>query len=195
LGRTSVRPLHGAPQLAVARCDAAGAAIGEGRAWFRVHARCAAQGGDSVSFSVYGTMHALTGVRIGGKGVFTNARGHAYRGQAIDGKADGLGVLTYPDGRTWSGGWSAGVRHGHTVYHCTDGDVRYVLCDRGTVVLFALVRAGGACLYDYHNCAADDARLLALTAAALDAAVRRTALAGRFRSPCCTELSPRAAAL
>jgi hypothetical protein len=138
--------------------------------------RCVAQGVDSVSITVYGTMHALTGVRIGGKGVFTDAEGHTYRGQANDAKADGVGVFTYPDGRTWSGGWSAGVRHGHTVDRFTGGgDVGYCLYDRGTVVHDAYVGADGVCFYDDHISAADDARLLALTAAARAAAVRRTA--------------------
>ncbi len=116
----------------------------------------------------------LTGVRICGKGEYTDARGYAYRGQASDAKADGLGVLTSPDGYTCSGGWSAGIRHGHSVVHYTNGAVWYDLYDRGTRVQTAYVRADGACLYDRQRCAADDARLLALAAAALPAAVRRT---------------------
>ena len=126
-----------------------------------------------VSIEVNGTLY--TGVRIGGKGVFTDARGWTYRGQAIGAKADGLGVLTHPDGTTFSGGWSAGREHGHTVEHWSVGDVVYYLHDRGTVVLFARVRANGASDYEGQRCAADDARLLALRAAALPIAVRRTA--------------------
>ncbi len=133
----------------------------------------------------------LAGVRIGGKGVFTGARGYTYRGQANDATADGLGVLTYPDGRTYSGGWSAGVAHGHAVYHYADGNVQYFLLDRGTTVHSAWLLTSGACDYDYQLCAADDARHVALATAALDADVRRTALAGRSRSPCCTERSGR----
>jgi hypothetical protein len=117
-------------------------------------------------------MRTLTGVRIGGTGEYTDADGATYRGQANDAKADGVGVLTLPDGATYSGEWSAGVMHGHAVYRFTDGAVGYDLCDRGNVVLSASVDADGACGYDYEDCAADDARLLALTAAALDAAVR-----------------------
>jgi hypothetical protein len=111
------------------------------------------------------------GVQIGGKGVYTNELGWTYRGQAREAKADGLGVLTYPSGTTWSGEWSAGVRHGHTVEHSTDGDVEYWLYDRGNRAQYARVGVDGACHYDHQLCAADDARLLVLTAAALDAAV------------------------
>ena len=127
-----------------------------------------------------------TGVQIGGKGVFTHAGGNTYRGQANDAKADGLGVITHTGGSTWSGGWSMGVSHGHAVDRTTNGTVGYWLHDRGTLVNSAWVGAGanGACVYDGQRCAADDARLLALTAAALPAAVRRTALAGRPRSAC-----------
>ena len=66
--------------------------------------------GSRASIHVLG--EALTGMQIGGKGEYTNARGYAYRGQANDAKADGLGVLTYPDGTTRSCGWAAGVTHG-----------------------------------------------------------------------------------
>ena len=111
-------------------------------------------------------------VRIGGHGVFTDAHGCTYRGQAIDAKADGLGVLTPPrGGTTYSGGWSAGVSHGHAVYRYPSGDVGYYLHDRDTAVHCAIV-SDGACYYDGYICAAADARLLALTAAALDADVR-----------------------
>ncbi len=142
-----------------------------------------------VSINVYEmstlVTHTLAGVRIGGKGVYTGARGYTYRGQAIDAKADGLGVLTCPDGRTYSGGWSVGVEHGHAVVHYyPNGAVVYILSDRDTVVHFAHVLADGVCLYDGQRCAADDARLRALSAAALPVAVRRMALAGRSRSPC-----------
>jgi hypothetical protein len=122
------------------------------------------------SIDVLGVM--LTGVRIGGKGEYTNARGYAYRGQANDAKAEGLGVLTYRNGSTWSGEWSAGVRHGHAVDHYPNGAVWYFLYDRGTRMHSAYVRADGAGEYDRQRCAADDARLLALAAAALDVDVR-----------------------
>ena len=125
--------------------------------------------GSHASIRVGGVM--LTGVRIGGKGEYTNGRGCAYRGQANDATADGLGVLTHPDGETWSGGWSAGVMQGHAVSHYADGAVGYWLCDRGNTMRSAYVGADGVCRYDLQRCAADDAQLLALTAAALDAAV------------------------
>ena len=117
-------------------------------------------------------MLTLTGVRIGGKGVYTDGRGRTYRGQAKDAKADGLGVLTRPVATTWSGEWSAGVMHGHAVQHFTCGDVGYRLYDRGSEVHVAYVLTDGACHYDGQRCAAADARLLALTAAALPVAVR-----------------------
>jgi hypothetical protein len=124
-----------------------------------------------VSIEVEGDLY--TGVRIGGKGVYTGAAGRSYRGQANDAKADGLGMLTHSNGYTRSGEWSAGREHGHSVVHYTNGAVEYCLHDRGTVVHYAYVRAnGGAWFYDAQRCAADDARLLALTAAALDADVR-----------------------
>jgi hypothetical protein len=141
-----------------------------------------AQGEDSVSITVGRGTLALTGVRIGGKGVYTGAEGHTYRGRANDAMADGLGVLTYPTGGTWSGKWSAGARHGHGVGHTTYGAVGYYLYDtatrvrhRGTDVHCAYVRANGMCEYDRHPCAADDVRPLVLMAAALPVAVRHTA--------------------
>jgi hypothetical protein len=125
----------------------------------------------NASIQVCGIM--LTGVRVGGKGEYTNALGWMYRGQANDAKADGLGVLTFPDGGTWSGEWSAGVRHGHTVSRNSGGHVWYFLHDRGNVVHDGWVVAGRVLRYDHQRCTADDARVLALAAAALDAAVRR----------------------
>jgi hypothetical protein len=139
--------------------------------------------GPHVSMEVDG--ETLTGMQIGGNGEYTNARGYTYRGQAREAMADGFGVLTYPNADTCSGEWSAGVRHGHAVYHNTDGDVGYWLHDRGSPVHYAHVRVNGTCDYHGQRCAAADALLLALVAAALDAAVRRTTrrrLAGRSRS-------------
>jgi hypothetical protein len=56
----------------------------------------AAQGVDSVAITVEGEARTLVGVRIGGKGMYTGARGWTYRGQVNDAKADGFGMLTYP---------------------------------------------------------------------------------------------------
>jgi hypothetical protein len=137
--------------------------------------------------------YTLTGTLIGDKGVFTNARRFAYRGQARDGKADGFGVFTYPGGTTYSGEWAAGDRHGHSVNRCTTGAVGFCRFDRGERKQFAALSADGA--RGYRGLDAADLALaasvgyrglnaadLSLAAAAQPAAVRRTALAGRARS-------------
>ena len=67
----------------------------------RSHAGGIAQEADWLMINAGGEMLTLTGVRIGGKGVYTGAEGHTYRGRANDAMADGLGVLTYPTGGTW----------------------------------------------------------------------------------------------
>ncbi len=129
---------------------------------------------DTVLVSIRGQGHTLFGTQIGEKGGFASANGDTYRGHAKDGIAEGLGVFAWPNGITWSGGWSAEGRHGPFVIHWASGTVYYYMCDHDRVVHCAYEFVNGSCRYDHEACSADDARLLALKATALDTAVQRS---------------------
>jgi hypothetical protein len=119
------------------------------------------------------------GVHYGNVGVYMN-EGGTYAGEHEGGKAHGYGVFKVNDwddrenGYTYSGQFANGLWHGHGERHVhdADGDVGYLLREHGNPVHYARVGASGTCEFDGEPCGADHAGLVALKAAAQQAAVR-----------------------
>jgi hypothetical protein len=117
------------------------------------------------------------GVVVGGLGVLTSDDGRTYAGGVTGGVPDGRGVIKRSGAHTSFGTTSccelaAGEFHGYREVHWANGDVGYSLHERGLPVHDARVVADGNCSYDNEPCRADHAGLVALTAAAQQAAVR-----------------------
>ncbi len=118
------------------------------------------------------------GIRVEGRGVFTNKRGWTYAGQIRDGYACGLGVTTWPNGdKEYAEHGPDGDYDGRWLDRTADGDTTYRLYERGERKAFARVYADGTCKYKFEACAPDDPRLLALIAQVAPVEVRPAAQA------------------
>ena len=60
-----------------------------------------------------------------GNGIFTSPNGNKYEGGFRNGKYDGQGTLTWPNGNKYEGEWKDGDIHGHGIFTTSDGD-KYV---------------------------------------------------------------------
>ena len=118
------------------------------------------------------------GIRVESRGVFTNDEwgGRTYAGQCKDGYACGLGVLTRSNGsKVYAEYGPDGQWDGRNLDRFADGDAFYFLWERGKSKDWAVVRAGGRCMYNGVYCAPDDPRLLALIAQVAPVEVRPAA--------------------
>ena len=60
-----------------------------------------------------------------GRGTLSNPNGHKYEGEWKDGEYNGQGTYTYPDGENYVGEWKDGKKHGQGTYTWSDGN-KYV---------------------------------------------------------------------
>jgi hypothetical protein len=86
-------------------------------------------------------------------------------------RADGLGMLKFADGDTWSGRCLGGRKHGHWLTRWADGTLGYVEYDKGTCRHGAGERTDGTLTFDRQPCDATDVRFLELKRRTLDVAV------------------------
>ena len=116
--------------------------------------------------------YVFDGVYCRNLGVYTHEDGHTYAGEHEGGSAHGYGVGQGSNGETVSAQYANGRWDGHGEVRWVNGDVGYYLWEHGNRVHFARVEANGTCFYDKQPCGADHAALVALKAAAEQAAVR-----------------------
>jgi len=63
----------------------------------------------------------LSGSCIDGIGKYVYDNGYVYEGNFINGKRDGLGILTSPEGDKYDGMWKDDLIHGQGTYEWADG--------------------------------------------------------------------------
>jgi hypothetical protein len=128
--------------------------------------------------SIIWSGHAYHGIRVFGRGVFTNEYGYVrtYAGQIREGYACGLAVLTLSSGtKVYAEHGPDGKCDGRCLGRYDHGDTNYRLYERGKRKEYVIVYADGRCKYSDVACAPDDPRLLALIAQVAPVEVRPAA--------------------